>query len=115
MKQMPHGLDTNMDQDAWGWWQSGVPPNSGEADQASVNNGSLSGQIWVDGQLSKLAGTTGLLNPTVYGAQRWCQSATSPNITYDQGAAPSWRRHVLVVVHQEPLLGRCGEACGQTS
>ena len=111
MKQMPHGLDTNMDQDAWGWWQSGVPPNSGEADQASVNTGSLSGQIWVDGQLSKLAGTTGLLNPTVYGAQRWCQSATSPNITYDQGAAPSWWRRVLVVIHQE-ALGRCREACG---
>ena len=103
MAQQPSGFSNTVYSTPWAWWQAGDPANSGVDDASIIISGPVSAMVYIDGQLPKLASSTGLNSATVNGAYRWCQSRQPANITTDQGTVPDQQAQVqagLPVQHQ---------------
>ena len=100
--QQPYGFSRTVYSTPWTWWQAGDPANSGLDDGQIIVSGPVSAMIYIDGQLPKLASSSGLNSPTVNGAYRWCQSALSANSTTDQGEAPVQRAWMFAGLSFQP-------------
>ena len=94
MAQQPSGFSNTVYSTPWAWWQAGDPANSGVDEASIIISGPVSAMVYIDGQLPKLASSTGLNSPTVNGAYRWCQSRQPANITTDQGTVPDQQAQV---------------------
>lgn len=100
--QQPSGFSNTVYSTPWAWWQAGDPANSGLDDASIIISGPVSAMVYIDGQLPKLASSTGLNSPTVNGAYRWCQTRQPANITTDQGKAPEQQAQVQAGLSLQP-------------